>query len=108
MKSSPMGEAMKRQKINSMNPSCFDFLTYCCTQSISIFDLFKGGALDSIIPKLQPNWNVLGYCNASELRCRPKDSGYAVMVEDYQETEIVRCWFHLSETEFDGMFEKEK
>lgn len=99
---------MKRQKINSMNPSCFDFLTYCCTQYICIFDLFKNGGLDSFPLTLQPRWNVLGYCNASELRVRPKDSGYAVMVEADEKFEIVRCWFHLSESEFDGMFEKEK
>ena len=86
-----------------MNPNCFEHSLYCGTVGVSIFDIF---IVDYPL-KLKRQWNVLGYCNASELRCRPKDCGYAIMIEADERNEIVKCWMHLEDYEFNSIFVKE-
>lgn len=94
--------------IKSMNPSCFDFSTYCGTVGVNIFELFKDGGLNTFPPVINPKWTILGYCKAESLKVRPKDEGFAIMVETDEDDDILRCWFHLSNTEFNLLFTPQK
>jgi len=45
---------------------------------------------------------AIGYCDASELRVRPKSGMYAVMCED----QMGDCWFHVKKETLDKILNK--
>ena len=87
--------------IEKMNPNFFTYGMYCGTVGVSTFCLFHEGGYNTYPPILKPHWRVLGYCDANQLKCRPKN-GFAVMIES--DVEDVKCWFHLDKDEFKLMF----
>lgn len=73
--------------IEKISPELFEYERYC------------GKAGYSPVDAVTPNWKhfsssvtVVGYCEASRLRIRPRTRGYAVMVRDNETNDLY--WFH--------------
>lgn len=46
--------------------------------------------------RFQPGVNVLGYCDAIRLRVRPRNEGFAVLVEVLFDDAWEECWMHCN------------
>lgn len=88
-------------KTQSLNSECFIFENY----EANWWRLFEADILTTdlqLMPKIEKH--MIGFCDASRLRIRPRNDSYAVMIDMNGE----QFWFHISDISFEDYFyEKE-
>ena len=72
-----------------LNSTTFSWKNYCGSRGVSVLTIFDTD--DEIVNK---RFIIQGWCNANNLNCNSKNSGFALMMWDKKEKN--KIWCHIS------------